>query len=105
MRNKRKSSSGTFAERVLEVVRGIPRGQVRSYAEVARLAGVSGAARVVGTLMRKNLDPSVPCHRVVRSDGSVGEYNRGGTEAKTRILHEEGVKFCGIKVLLEEKMS
>ena len=42
--------------------------------------------------MANNIDPSVPCHRVVRSDGAVGAYNRsGGTLQKKQLLHDEGV--------------
>ncbi|HQT82584.1 MAG TPA: MGMT family protein [Candidatus Paceibacterota bacterium] len=79
-----------FAKRVRDVVRQIPRGQTRSYGEVARAVGHPGAARAVGTVMRTNYDPTVPCHRVVRADGSVGEYNRGGSRAKKRLLEKEG---------------
>jgi O-6-methylguanine DNA methyltransferase len=82
----------TFAEKVLAVVRRIPRGETMTYAEVARRAGSPRASRAVGTLMRKNYDPSVPCHRVIRSDGSLGEYNRGGTAAKRRLLRAEGAR-------------
>jgi O-6-methylguanine DNA methyltransferase len=63
-----------FAERVREVVRGIKRGTVLSYGEVAKLAGSPNASRAVGTIMRNNFDPTVPCHRVVRADGVIGEY-------------------------------
>lgn len=81
--------STLFAERVREVVRHIPHGETRTYAEVARAAGYSGAARAVGSIMRKNYDPTVPCHRVIRSDGTVGEYNRGGSQKKSDILRTE----------------
>lgn len=80
-----------FAERVREVVREIPRGETRSYGEVAKAAGRSGAARAVGTIMKNNYDPTVPCHRVIKSDSTLGAYNRGGPEAKRRMLREEGV--------------
>jgi len=43
--------------------------------------------------MRDNYDPTVPCHRVVRSDGKIGEYNRGGPEKKLALLRAEGVKI------------
>lgn len=79
----------TFKERVLNVVRSIPRGSTLSYGEVAKRAGNPGAARAVGTLMKQNYDESVPCHRVIKSDGSLGAYNRGEAE-KRRILEEEG---------------
>ncbi len=80
----------TFAERVREAVRQIPRGETRTYGEVARAVGHPGAARAVGTVMRNNFDPTVPCHRVVRADGKIGDYNRGGERAKRRLLEQEG---------------
>lgn len=62
-----------------------------SYQEVAEAAGSPRAYRAVGSIMRQNLDPSVPCHRVIKSDGSLGQYNRaGGTKLKEKILREEG---------------
>lgn len=79
-----------FADKVREVVRAIPKGRTMTYGEVAAYAGSPGAARAVGSIMKRNYDPSVPCHRVVRSDGKVGEYNRGGTGAKISILIKEG---------------
>lgn len=82
----------TFSEKALAIVRRIPRGKVMTYAEVARRAGSPRAARAVGTLMKRNFDPSVPCHRVIRSDGSLGGYNRGGTAAKRRLLRAEGAR-------------
>lgn len=79
-----------FTEKVLRVVRNIPRGETMTYAEVARQAGSPRAFRAVGAVMKKNYHPDVPCHRVVRSDGTLGEYNRGGTKAKARLLRMEG---------------
>ena len=82
----------SFAEKVHEVVQAIPKGKVLSYAHVAKLAGSPGAARAVGTLMRKNDNPKTPCHRVIRSDGKAGQYNRaGGTATKIKRLRAEGV--------------
>jgi O-6-methylguanine DNA methyltransferase len=83
----------SFKERVLQVVRGIPIGKTMSYKEVAMKANANGASRAVGTIMKNNFDNTVSCHRVVSSDGSVGQYNRGGKEAKIKILKKEGVKF------------
>jgi len=80
----------SFAERVRSVVREIPKGKTLSYMKVASIAGSPGAARAVGTVMKNNYDPTVPCHRVVRADGQVGEYNRGGERAKKRLLEREG---------------
>lgn len=78
-----------FKERVLEVVKDIPCGKTLSYKEVAEKAGSPRAYRKVGSIMKENYDDTVPCHRVIKSDGSLGEYNRGA-EAKLRRLREEG---------------
>lgn len=80
----------TFAERVRQVVRNIPRGKTMSYREVAWRAGSPNAFRAVGTIMKNNYDPTVPCHRVVRSDGGMGGYNRGGIARKLALLRQEG---------------
>jgi methylated-DNA-[protein]-cysteine S-methyltransferase len=79
----------TFADRVRDVVRHIPKGQTMTYKEVAAKAGSAGAARAVGMIMRNNYDPTVPCHRVIRSDGKMGGYNRGGIEVKEKMLRAE----------------
>ena len=62
-----------------------------TYKEVAQAAKHPLAARAVANIMAKNFDPTVPCHRVIRSDGGLGGYNRGGTAVKRRLLIEEGV--------------
>lgn len=82
--------SNQFAERVRAAVRTIPKGETRSYKEVAIAAGSPGASRAVGMIMKNNYDPTVPCHRVIRSDGKLGGYNRGGEREKQKILHKEG---------------
>ena len=84
-----------FKERVLAIVRKIPRGKTLSYGQVANAAGYPNAARAVGTLMSQNHDKTVPCHRVIRADGKVGEYNGGGPEVKLKRLRKEGVKMSG----------
>ena len=60
-----------------------------TYAEVAAAAGSPNAYRAVGSVMKYNYDPSIPCHRVVRSDGTPGQYNRGA-ERKEALLKQEG---------------
>lgn len=85
----------SFKELVEKVVRGIPKGKTLSYKGVAIRAGSPEAARAVGTLMSKNTDTTIPCHRVIRSDGKVGGYNglHGGTTgnaAKRALLRAEG---------------
>lgn len=72
------------------VVKAIPSGEVLTYTEVAKRAGNPKAARAVANLMAKNYDPAIPCHRVIRSDGSLGGYNRGGEVVKRKILQKEG---------------
>ena len=80
----------TFADRVREIVRKIPKGTSMTYKEVAARAGNAKAARAVGAIMRTNYDESIPCHRVIRSDGQIGEYNRGGSLRKSELLKMEG---------------
>ena len=79
----------SFTENVREVVKKIPKGTTLTYKEVATLAGSPGAFRAVGTIMSHNFDETIPCHRVVRSDGKPGHYNRGD-ELKIKRLQEEG---------------
>ena len=82
-----------FTKRVRDVVRAIPKGETMSYGDVAAVAGSPGAARAVGTIMSKNFDETVPCHRVIGAGGSLGGYNRGGITRKKELLKEEGVVF------------
>lgn len=78
----------TFTEQVREVVRNIPKGKTMTYKEVAEAAGSPNAHRAVGNILNKNYDPNIPCHRVIRSDGKTGGYNRGA-ENKIKILKKE----------------
>ena len=84
-----KSSS----ERILAVVRAIPRGQVAGYGEVARRAGLPGRARLAARVLSENTDPGLPWHRVLRSDGRIAfpEGSRGYREQAQR-LRTEGVR-------------
>ena len=67
-----------FQKKVYSVLRKVPAGKVVTYGELARRAGHPGAARAVGTAMKKNRLPIViPCHRVVKADGSIGQYSSG----------------------------
>ena len=78
-----------FGRQVVERLREIPYGQTRSYAEVAQAVGSPKAVRAVGTACRRNPLPiAIPCHRVVRSDGQLGQY-AGGVEAKRLLLGVE----------------
>ena len=77
-----------FQEKVYDVIRKIPKGQVLAYKDVARLAGNPLAYRSVGNILSKNYDPRIPCHRVIRSDGKIGGYNRGMNQ-KFKLLKSE----------------
>ena len=83
----------SFSEKVKAVVAKIPKGEVMTYQEVARAAGNPKAMRAVANTMAKNYDPNVPCHRVIRTDGGLGGYNRGGESRKRAILLSEGVNL------------
>lgn len=78
-----------FQENVIRVVRAIPSGETMSYAQVAYRAGRPGAARAVGNMMKANRNPDVPCHRVIKSDGTLGGYN-GNLGKKRDLLVAEG---------------
>ncbi len=79
-----------FTEKVIAVVKKIPKGSVMSYKGVAKLAGNSKASRAVGTIMANNGDKGVPCHRVIRSDGKIGAYNGINGKSKEMLLKKEG---------------
>jgi methylated-DNA-[protein]-cysteine S-methyltransferase len=80
-----------FQKRVLAAIAEIPRGETRTYKQVAEMIGHPNAYRAVGTALRKNPIPiTLPCHRVVKSDGDIGNYSgRGGRKTKRRLLEEE----------------
>jgi O-6-methylguanine DNA methyltransferase len=79
----------TFTEKVYEVVKKIPKGKTLTYKEVAKKAGSEKAFRAVGNILNKNYDPQIPCHRVIKSSGELGGYNRG-SKNKEKILLKEG---------------
>jgi methylated-DNA-[protein]-cysteine S-methyltransferase len=79
----------SFKELVMNVVRIIPKGKVLTYKEVARLVGSPNAYRAVGNILNKNYNQNIPCHRVIRSDGTAGGYNRG-IQRKKSLLKSEG---------------
>ncbi len=90
----------TFTDTVRTIVATIPKSKVATYGQVATLAGVPGAARAVGAIMRTNKDTNaVPCHRVVGSTGALTGYAYGsGVPTKKKRLSDEGVVFKGDKV-------
>ena len=82
--------------KVMGIVKNITRGKVMSYQEVAKAAGQQRAYRAVGNILNKNYNQKIPCHRVVKSDSSVGGFNRGVGE-KLNLLKKEGVALTLIK--------
>lgn len=92
-----------FERAVLLKALEIPRGEVRPYAWVAREIGRPRAVRAVGTALASNPIPLfIPCHRVVRSDGQLGQYSMGGNEAKRTILAAEGVEAEALEALARD---
>jgi O-6-methylguanine DNA methyltransferase len=89
-----------FERAVLLKALEIPRGEVRPYGWIAREIGRPRAVRAVGTALKHNPIPLlIPCHRVVRSDGALGEYALGGREAKERVLSAEEVNLTELERL------
>lgn len=87
----------SFNDKCYELLMLIPEGKVTTYREIAKALNTR-AWRAVGTAMAKNKNLIViPCHRVVRSDGHVGEYALG-SEKKSELLSEEGIEIKNGKV-------
>ena len=81
----------SFTEKVYSIVKAIPKGKVLTYKEVAILSGNPRACRAVGNILNKNYNTDIPCHRVVRSDGQIGGYNRGEEEKVARLRFENAI--------------
>ncbi len=82
-----------FERAVLLKALEIPGGEVRPYSWIAREIGHPEAVRAVGTALGKNPVPLlIPCHRVVRADGTLGQYSMGGSRVKRALLEVEGVE-------------
>ncbi|HXG40024.1 MAG TPA: methylated-DNA--[protein]-cysteine S-methyltransferase, partial [Candidatus Limnocylindrales bacterium] len=93
-------SRSPFDQAVLRKALEIPSGEVRPYAWIATEIGRPRAVRAVGSALRRNPVPLlVPCHRVVRSDGRIGEYSLGGPETKRALLSHEGVDVTELERL------
>ncbi|MBI4120543.1 MAG: MGMT family protein [Parcubacteria group bacterium] len=91
-----------FSQKVHREVSKIPRGRVATYKSIAIALGAPRASRAVAMALSRNFDPSVPCYRVVRSDGRLGGYNRGGLAKKAQLLRGEGVGIRDQRVDLKE---
>ncbi len=92
-------SKTSFDEKVSRLLCRIPRGRVTTYKQIAIALGRPNAARAVGNACSRNPNaPSVPCHRVVRSNGSLGGYAKGAKKKKA-LLRAEGIIIKNNKVL------
>lgn len=81
----------TFQNLVYQTTKKIPKGKVSTYGDIAKVIGKPGAGRAVGNALNKNpFAPKVPCHRVVKADGSVGGF-ADGAEKKAKLLKQEGL--------------
>lgn len=88
-RNPNKKEKSKFSNWVYQVVKKIPKGEIISYKELAKKIGRPKAWRAVGNALSKNQNAQIPCHRVIKSDGTVGSYNRGQRK-KIVLLKKEG---------------
>ncbi|MDD5043538.1 MAG: MGMT family protein [Patescibacteria group bacterium] len=92
-----------FKKSVLALTARIPSGRVTTYKILSHAAGHSGAWRAVANVLAKNKNyKEIPCHRVIKSDGSLGEYNRG-VKKKRKLLLEEGVRVGKKKIVELER--
>ena len=82
-----------FQLKVWNYLKTIPKGQVRTYLDVAKAINRPKAVRAVANAIGKNpYAPKIPCHRVIRSDGALGGYSgRGGIKTKKKLLKSEGI--------------
>lgn len=91
----------SFKEKVFRKVKKIPKGKVSTYKAVACALGSPCAFRAVGNALNKNFDPTVPCHRVIKSNGNLGGY-RQGTRKKAHLLRAEGIIIKNNKIDLKK---
>ena len=95
-----------FEQAVLRKALEIPRGQVRPYGWIAREIGRPHAVRAVGSALKRNPIPLlIPCHRVVLSDGQLGQYAMGGTSIKRALLEVEGAEPETLETLAHEHVQ
>ena len=109
---KKLATLSTYQQAILHILAEIPKGKVTTYSDLAKELAKRDpkwsprASRAVGTTMRNNLcGPQIPCHRVVKSDGAIGNF-RGGAEGavdeKIGMLRAEGVTVIDGKIDLKE---
>lgn len=90
----------SFSEKCYQILKRVPKGKVTTYKSIAKALN-SKAYRAVGTAMKNNPDaPEVPCHRVIKSDGNIGEYAHGA-DKKLKMLKDEGINIVNNKIDLK----
>jgi methylated-DNA-[protein]-cysteine S-methyltransferase len=109
---KKLSKLSEYQQAILRILAEVPKGKVTTYGDLAKeLAGRDSkwsplSSRAVGTTMRNNpCGPQIPCHRVIKSDGSVGNFRggaEGAVEEKIKLLSDEGVKVQAGKIDLKK---
>ena len=90
-----------FRNKVLDIVKKIPKGKFLTYKEIARKAGFPRVWRVVGNVLSKNRNLKIPCHRVIKSNGKIGGFNLG-IKKKIALLMREGVKIENKRVIFQD---
>ena len=93
-----------FQDKVLKLTSMIPRGKITTYGEIARV--LSTAPQAVGQALKNNPNPIViPCHRVVKSDGTIGGFSMdGGIQKKIELLEKEGIRVVNNRIINFEKV-
>lgn len=81
----------SFKEKVFAVVKNIPEGKTLTYKQVAQRIGQPKSFRAVGNILNTNYDTNIPCHRVIRSDGLLGGYNRGRKQKILKLRREGAI--------------
>ena len=109
---KKLAKLSTYQQAILRLLAEVPKGKVTTYGDLAKELSKRnsnwspGASRAVGTTMRNNpCGPQIPCHRVIRSDGAVGNFRggaRGAVEEKIGMLRDEGITVLNGKINLKE---
>ena len=93
-----------FKEKIYNALKTVPKGYLTTYKELAKAVN-SKAYRVVGSLMKKNEHPKeIPCYKVVKSNGSIGNYSaKGGIKRKIELLRKDGILVENSKIKYFEK--
>ena len=91
----------SFQKKIYEIVKKIPKGKILTYKKVSELAGFPRAWRAVGNVLSKNRNLKIPCHRVIKSNGKIGGFNRG-IKKKIALLMREGVKIENKRVIFQD---